>query len=59
VSLLDGATAALLGSVVPAVPLTKVAPTVVEVAADAASEAGRWRHRLRFARRRPDPWLNW
>jgi ATP-dependent DNA ligase len=37
------------------VPLTKVAPTVVvEVAADAALQAGQWRHGLRLVRRRPD-----
>ena len=37
------------------VPLTKVAPTVVvEVAADAARQAGQWRHGLRLLRRRPD-----
>jgi ATP-dependent DNA ligase len=37
------------------VPLTKVAPTiVVEVAADAALQAGQWRHGPRLVRRRPD-----
>jgi len=37
------------------VPLSKVAPTVVvEVAADAALQAGQWRHGLRLIRRRPD-----
>jgi hypothetical protein len=36
-------------------PLTKVRPTVVvEVAADAALQAGQWRHVLRYIRHRPD-----
>jgi ATP-dependent DNA ligase len=36
-------------------PLTKVTPTVVvEVATDAALQAGQWRHGLRYLRRRPD-----
>ncbi|WP_236831773.1 hypothetical protein [Blastococcus sp. KM273128] len=38
-----------------AVPLTRVAPTaVVEVSADAALQAGVFRHPLRFVRVRPD-----
>jgi ATP-dependent DNA ligase len=37
------------------VPLTKVAPTVVaEVSADAALQAGQWRHGLRYQRIRAD-----
>jgi ATP-dependent DNA ligase len=37
------------------VPLTKVEPTVVaEVTADAALQAGAWRHPLRYLRHRPD-----
>jgi len=37
------------------VPLTRVAPAVVaEVSADAALQAGQWRHGLRYVRRRPD-----
>lgn len=36
-------------------PLTKVQPlVVVEVLADAAMQAGQWRHGLRYARHRPD-----
>jgi hypothetical protein len=37
------------------VPVTKVAPVVVaEVSADAALQAGAWRHPLRYTRHRPD-----
>jgi len=37
------------------VPLTRVAPTaVVEISADAALQAGVFRHPLRFVRVRPD-----
>ncbi|HEY3006050.1 MAG TPA: ATP-dependent DNA ligase [Kribbellaceae bacterium] len=37
------------------VPLTKVSPDVVaEVTADAALQAGAWRHPLRYVRHRPD-----
>jgi hypothetical protein len=37
------------------VPLTKVEPAVVaEVTADAALQAGAWRHPLRYVRHRPD-----
>ena len=36
-------------------PLTKVEPLVViDVLADAAMQAGQWRHGLRYARHRPD-----
>lgn len=36
-------------------PLVKVQPTVVaEVLADAAMQAGQWRHGLRYVRHRPD-----
>jgi hypothetical protein len=38
-----------------AVPLTRVEPLVVaEVTADAALQAGVWRHPLRYLRHRPD-----
>jgi hypothetical protein len=41
------------GKTVP--PLTKVEPLVVaEVTADAALQAGAWRHPLRYLRHRPD-----